>query len=225
MKGEKIEEAEEEKDLGVWVTTSMKPSKQCATAAKNANFALGQMQKAFHYRTKNNLVPLYKSFIRPKLEGSIAAWSPWTETDKKALEKVQERLIRLLSGARGATYEEKLKDVGLTTLTERRERGDAIKAFKTLNGFNRVDKKQWFDIETDEQRPTRRNVVKSEEGEKRRTNVLKVETSRLEIRKNFFNVRAACVWNNIPDEVREKKTVNGFKAAYDKWKGGTPTNV
>ena len=155
----------------------------------------------------------------------MAAWSPWTETDKKALEKVQERLIRLLSGARGATYEEKLKDVGLTTLTERRERGDAIKAFKTLNGFNRVDKKQWFDIETDEQRPTRRNVVKSEEGEKRRTNVLKVETSRLEIRKNFFNVRAACVWNNIPDEVREKKTVNGFKAAYDKWKGGTPTSV
>ena len=155
----------------------------------------------------------------------MAAWSPWTETDKKALEKVQERLIRLLSGARGATYEEKLKDVGLTTLTERRERGDAIKAFKTLNGFNRVDKKQWFDIETDEQRPTRRNVVKSEEGEKRRTNVLKVETSRLEIRKNFFNVRAACVWNNIPDEVREKKTVNGFKAAYDKWKGGTSTDV
>ena len=155
----------------------------------------------------------------------MAAWSPWTETDKKALEKVQERLIRLLSGARGATYEEKLKDVGLTTLTERRERGDAIEAFKTLNGFNRVDKKQWFDIETDEQRPTRRNVVKSEEGEKRRTNVLKVETSRLEIRKNFFNVRAACVWNNIPDEVREKKTVNGFKAAYDKWKGGTSTDV
>ena len=68
-------------------------------------------------------------------------------------------------------------------------------------------------------------MVISEEGEKRRMNVLKVETSRLEVRKNFFNVRAALVWNNIPDEVREKKTVNGFKAAYDKWKGGTSTNV
>ena len=33
-------------------------------------------------------------------------------------------------------------------------------------------------------------------------------------------VRAAHVWNGIPDDVREKKTVNGFKAAYDKWKKG-----
>ena len=69
----------------------------------------------------------------------------------------------------------------------------------------------WFDIETDEQRPTRRNVVIGEEGEKRRTNVLKVETSRLEVRKNFFNVRAASVWNNIPDKVREKKLSTGLR--------------
>ena len=43
--------------------------------------------------------------------------------------------------------------------------------------------------------------------------------------KNFFNVRAAGVWNNVPDAVREKKTVNGFKAAYDKWKSGTLSKV
>ena len=29
---------------------------------------------------------------------------------------------------------------GLTTLVERRERGDAIETFKTLNGFNKVQK-------------------------------------------------------------------------------------
>ena len=225
MKGKKIEEAEEEKDLGVWVNTSMKPSKQCAAAAKAANFALGQMQRAFHYRTKDTLIPIYKSFIRPKLESSVAAWSPWTEMDKNVLEKVQERMTRLLSDVRGKTYEERLKEVGLTTLTQRRERGDAIEAFKTLNGFNRVEKSQWFEIESEEQRPTRRNLVIDEEGERRRVNVLKVEAARLEIRKNFFNIRAANVWNAIPDEVREKKTVNGFKNAYEKWKGRTTTEV
>ena len=222
MNGEKIMEDDEEKDLGVWVDTTMKPSKQCAAAAKAANFALGQMQRAFHYRTKNTLVPIYKSFIRPKLEFSVAAWNPWMEGDKNTIEKVQERLIKLLSDAKGKTYEEKLKDVGLTTLTERRERGDAIEAFKTLNGFNQVDKAQWFEIEKEDQRPTRQNVVITEEGERRRKNVLIVETARLEVRKNFFNVRAANIWNKIPDEVREKKTVNGFKAAYDGWKNGKP---
>ena len=221
----KIEEDEEEKDLGVWMDTSMKPSKQCAAAAKAANFALGQMQRAFHYRTKSTLVPIYKAFIRPKLEFSVAAWSPWMEMDKQALEKVQERLIRLLSDAKGKTYEEKLKDVGLTTLTERRRRGDAIETFKTLNGFNRVDKNQWFRIETEEQRPTRRNVMITEEGEKRKKNVLKVESARLDVRKYFFNIRAANIWNEIPVDVREKNTVNGFKASYDGWKRGNPKDV
>ena len=225
MKGIKIEEAEEEKDLGVWINTSMKPSKQCAAAAKAANFALGQMQRAFHYRTKETLIPIYKSFIRPKMESSVAAWSPWMEMDKNVLEKVQERMTRLLSDVKGTNYEERLKDSGLTTLTQRRERGDAIEAFKTLNGFNRVEKNAWFEIETDEQRPTRRNVVIDEGGERRKTNVLKVETARLEVRKHFFNVRAASTWNNIPEEVRDKKTVNGFKAAYDGWKSGIQTEV
>ena len=203
----------------------MKPSKQCAVAAKAANFALGQMQRAFHYRTKTNLIPIYKTFIRPKLEFAVAAWSPWMEMDKKALERVQERTIRLLSDAKGKTYEEKLKDVGLTTLTERRERGDAIETFKTLNGFNHVDKNRWFDIESEEQRPTRRNVVITEGGERRKMNVLKVEAARLEVRRNFFNVRAASIWNEIPEEVRVKNSVNGFKAAYDGWKSGNPKDV
>ena len=97
----KIAEAEEEKDLGLWVDTSMKPSKQCAAAAKAANFALGQMQRAFHYRTKETLIPIYKTFVRPKLEFAVAAWNQWMEMDKNALERVQQRMIRLISDAKG----------------------------------------------------------------------------------------------------------------------------
>ena len=68
-----------------------------------------------------------------------------------------------------------------------------------MNGFNQVDKKQWFEIESEEQRPTRQNTVINKEGERRKNNVLKVEKARLEVRKNYFNIRAANVWNKIPD--------------------------
>ena len=81
------EAATEEKDLGVWVQANMKPAKQCASAAKSANFALGQISKAFHFRKKENLVPLYKTFVRPKLEFAGATWNPWTEGEKKAIRK------------------------------------------------------------------------------------------------------------------------------------------
>ena len=217
MNGTQIVSADEEKDLGVIVETSMKPGKQCAQAAKNANFALGQIQRAFHYRKKANLVPLFKTFIRPKLEFAAAAWNPWTEQDKKQLERVQERMIRMLSDVRGTTYEEKLKDAGLTTLEERRRRGDAIETFKTLKGMNRVNKEKWFTMEAEDSRATRRNTEVTEEGERRRCDILVVKKARLEIRKNFFNIRAAKVWNAIPEEVKNQGSINAFKNAYDKW--------
>ena len=140
MRGLPIPEIESEKDLGVWIDLTLKPSLQCEAAAKSANRVLGLIGRTFHYRTKSTLVPLYKSLARPKLEFCAAAWSPWLEKDIECLEKVQHRLIRMLSNVRGKTYEEKLADAGLTTLKASRERGDAIEAYKTMNGFNNVAK-------------------------------------------------------------------------------------
>ena len=100
------------------------------------NFTLGQIRRTFHYRKKANFIPLYKTFVRPKLEYNIAAWNPWTEPDINTLEKVQERAVRLVSDKSGTTYEDRLKSVGLSSLRERRVRGDAIETFKSLKGFN-----------------------------------------------------------------------------------------
>ena len=217
MNGVDIAEAKEEKDLGVIIDSSLKPTRQCAAAARSANFALGQMLRSFHYRTKRYLVPLHKTFIRPKLEFAVAAWCPWTEADVSMMEKVQRRLVRSLSDIRGETYEERLRDAGLTTLKERRTRGDAIETYKTLKGVNNVTKEDWFDVVTEAARPTRSNTEVTEEGERRRENVLKIEKARLEIRKNWFNARAAREWNEIPENVRNANSKNAFKTAYDKW--------
>ena len=177
-------EENDEKDLGVFVEANMKPGKQCTTAAKSANFALGQIQRAFHYRKKEYLVPLYKTFVRPKLEYASSAWSPWLEKDKTPLENVQGRLVRMISDVKGSNYEEKLKDAGLTTLEKRRQRGDAIQAFKTIKGFSRVQMDKWFTFEDENARSLRSNTMMTDEGERRRQYVMKCESARLETRKN-----------------------------------------
>jgi len=56
------------------------------------------------------------------------------------------------------------------------------------------------------------------EGERRKSDMLKVDTARLEVRKNFFNIRAAKAWNCIPEEVKNQRSVNAFKNAYDRWR-------
>ena len=140
------------------------------------------------------------------------------------MERVQERLVRLLSDVQGESYEEKLKDAGLTTLRERRRRGDAIETYKTLAHINKVDATKWFRVIGEEARPLRSNTDVEDGEERRKENVLEVERTKLEIRKNFFVVRAAKTWNEIPDTVKAARTVNGFKNAYDAWRQKQPEN-
>lgn len=226
MNGVTLAETEEERDLGVVVSSTFKQSVQCETAAKKANQVLGLINRSFHYRTKESLVPLYKCLVRPKLEFAAAAWNPYLEKDIESLEKVQRRLIRSLSNVRGTTYDEKLKDAGLTSLRNRRERGDLIETYKTLNGFNNVDKHGWFDIpEEDPTRSsTRSTTTIGNNGETENRVSLIRERARTGLRNQSFRFRAARAWNELPDFVRKANSVNGFKNAFDAWKRGENQN-
>ena len=48
--------------------------------------------------------------------------------------------------------------------------------------------------------------------------VLEVEKARLEIRRNFFSIRAAKAWNKLPEAIKQQTSVNAFKNKYDAWK-------
>ncbi len=58
MAGQPLSETREEKDLGVTVADTLKPSGQCATASKTVQTVLGQISRAFHYRETHLRPPL-----------------------------------------------------------------------------------------------------------------------------------------------------------------------
>ena len=124
----------------------------------------------------------------------------------------------MLSDVRGETYKDKLKDAGLTTLKERRERGDAIQTFKVLKGFSKVSTENWFQIVPDDVRPTRSTTVVDGGEVRKKDSVLVVDRARLEVRRNFFCIRASKAWNELPENVKNCTSINSFKTAYDKWK-------
>ena len=113
----------------------------------------------------------------------------------------------MVSGLQGVSYEDRLEEVGLTTLEDRRERGDMIQVWKILHGKEDVQVGTWFNLAaTVATHATRQaghplNIVKPR--------------SRLEIRNNFFSVRCCEKWNSLPDNIREAKSLNSFKNAYD----------
>jgi ribonucleases P/MRP protein subunit RPP40 len=72
------------------------------------------------------------------------AWAQQLEADKAALKKNQQRAVSVISGMQGTTYEEKLKELGVTTLEERRHKADMVQSFKILQGCDNVNSETWL---------------------------------------------------------------------------------
>ena len=65
------------------------------------------------------------------------------------LERIQGRASKLIPQLRDLSFEERLKESGLTTLETRRLRCDKIEAFKILNGYGNIDSNMFFSIKKD----------------------------------------------------------------------------
>ena len=152
------------------------------------------------------MLPIYKVFVRPHLEYAVSAWSPWHRKDVDILERVQHRATRRMSDVRGP-YEERLQQLELTTLENRRVRGDAIEAFKYLRGFLDVNPETLC---------TLNDVTIPKTRHQQSFMPLVVPHARLDMRKHFFSVRAARLWNSLPSSLRRSNLVNAFKNAYDR---------
>ena len=114
----------------------------------------------------------------------------------------------MISGLKG-TYEEKLKEIGLTTLEENRIRGDMIEMYKMMTGKGKVDFRNWFQLA-----PVRDGALNTR-GNTGYLNVVEPPRCKGSIRRNFFSQRCPRVWNSLPDNIKMTGTVNSFKAAYD----------
>ena len=88
---------------------------------------------------KKLIIPLYKATVRHNLEYCIQAWRPYRKEDIDTLERIQRRVTKMIPERRDLSYEERLNECGLTTIESRRLRGDQIKVFKILNGYENID--------------------------------------------------------------------------------------
>jgi hypothetical protein len=111
----------------------------------------------------------------------------------------------MVSGLRGRTYEERLKELGLTTLEERRHQAGMAHMYKIFTGKDGLRMADWFELPT-------------ASATRRRQHVDPLNTrplyGRLETRSNFFTVRAGEPWNAIPGRIKHARTVSRFKRDY-----------
>jgi len=207
MGGAVLAASDQEKDIGILVNNSLKPSDQCNKAAKTANAVLGQIARSFHYRDRWTLPRLYKLYVRPHLEFAAAAWCPWNRADIQCLERVQERAVNMVSGLGQKSYTERLVELKMDTLEARREELVMTEMYKIMCGVSDVDAGTWFKphLAAENARATRLAADPL---------TVRVPAARLDLRKNFFSVKASDKWNKLPLDVRTSKNVHQFKNAY-----------
>ncbi|KAJ3650051.1 hypothetical protein Zmor_021761 [Zophobas morio] len=156
---------------------------------------------ATHTYSYSKFVKLYKSFVRPILEFANAVWTPILQRNILLLEFVQQRAIRVPFGRTRPQYFERLSLMNLTSLTQRRLRGDFIVTFQAFaNQLYPI--RHLFTLNTDQR--TRGHRFK-----------LLREVFRTTIRQFFITNRVFHHWNSLRDETVSNPSVISFKIRYD----------
>jgi len=192
----------EERDLGVIISEDLKWEKQCSSAVSKDNRILGMIKRNFVDRSKETILLLYKSLVRPQLEYCCQVWSPHYSKDIKLLEGVQRRATKLINGMENLHYEERLRHLGPMSLETRRIRGDLIEVFNFLNRSYTVDADIFFEYDKGNRRGHSKKLFK--------------RRMRLDIRKYVFGNRVNDKWNNLPQCCINCTTFNNFKSHIQK---------
>jgi len=118
------------------------------------------------------------------------------------LEWIQRRAMKMIRGLEHLSYEERLRELGLFSLEERRLREDLIAAFQYLKGAYKKDGDKLFSRACCNR--LRGNGFKLKEGR-----------LRLEIRETFFTVRVMRHRNRLSRKLVDVLSLETFKDRED----------
>ena len=118
-----MEVVKETKLLGVYITSDLKWNKNTDHLIKDANKRMRILHQASKFsRNFQDLLVIYKSFIRSKLEQSASVWhSSLTKNNEDDLERVQKSALKVILKDKYLNYESALQQLNIESLFDRRE--------------------------------------------------------------------------------------------------------
>jgi hypothetical protein len=188
--------SEQVKDLGVYISSNLKPSFHCQKIRVDALRVSSCIFRNFSVKQKDFLKQMFVTFVRPKLEYASVTWCPWLKKDINLIERVQRSFTYKIPDSNGS-YPERLITLELESLELRRLYTDLTEVFKIFHGISDLDKTDLFKLSSSR---TRGHNLK-----------LLMQQSHCDERKYFFSNRIVGPWNSLSTETIQATSVNSFK--------------
>ena len=216
--GERIEEKENVKDLGVIMSNDGTFKQQVNSVVATGSQLCGWVLRTFRTRQRLPMLTLWKALIRPKLEYCCQLWCPVTPGDIQKIEQIQRSFISKISDVMNLSYWNQLQKLSIYSLERRRERYIIIYTWKILENLvpntgqvNQSDIRAYW-------HPRRGRTCFVPRVELRGSRHFQT------IREASFGIRGPRLFNALPTTVRNLTgcSVESFKRCLDKYLSTVP---
>ena len=96
LSGVTLENVSYLRDLGVYVSSDLKPGINCSSIAAKAYSRSSLLLRSFQTSDVSILLCVFKTYVRPLLEFNTPVWNPWLFNDIEHIEEVQRYFTRAI---------------------------------------------------------------------------------------------------------------------------------
>ncbi len=232
LNGTELEFVQQEKDLGIIVTSNLTWDQQIEALYNKASSRLGLLKRTMHFvKCPKQRRAFYLAIVRSQFEHCVQVWRPSSEVLINKLERIQRRAVKWILFEQDHSYNDleyhmRLRDLNLLPLRERFISSDLVLFHDIVNDVSCVQMPQYVKPHTTEQRSKLRSKIKQPErfGGNRELNFHNLRQNRYDsgslkceieakspcFKASFF-FRTIQEWNVLPAELRSTPGKNDFR--------------
>ena len=199
LNNQPIERVPSAKFLGIWITQNLSWNLQVDHICKKARRTIGFIHRAFHSAPVSTRRILYLALVRPILEYGSTTWHPLNKTLANRLESCQRFACRVILQSWKASHDDLLLKTDLPLLSKRRDIATLCHLFKIVHDL--CSSPNPFKPHP---RPNLRNLNSC---------ALDPPFCRLTLSQRSFYPYAPTLWNYLPEEIVQCRSLSSFKTA------------
>ena len=208
IENKRIKQVHECKTLGVTVDQHLSWKSNTDIICGKITSGISALRRLKDFVDRQTLLSVCNAIIRPYFDYCCEVWDVFSETQSKRLQKLQNRAARIIMNMSNDTdHSVALKALGWKTLKVERKKAKAKMMYKLLNNMGPQSLTNLFTYKGETTSYNLRNISGTLCLPQPRTNNLK----------KSLVYDGSFLWNSIPKEIRESKSLPSFRtkiAAY-----------